>query len=62
MSAKTIKSDVSLWPIKLHYFLFGAGNSPILPFLSIIGKQMGLSGSAIGFTLGMVQLCGLIIK
>ena len=63
MSSKNVaKSDIPLWPLKLHYFLFGAGNGPILPFLSIIGKQLGISGSAIGFTLGMVQVCGLIIK
>lgn len=63
MSSKAVaKSDIPLWPLKLHYFLFGAGNSPILPFLSIIGKQLGISGSGVGFTLGMVQLCGLIIK
>ena len=55
-------SKLSLWPWKLHYFLIGAGAAPIIPFLPIIGKQMGISGSGIGLILALVQICGLIIK
>ena len=56
------KSETPLLPLKLHYFLFGAGNAPILPFFSIIGKQLGIPGSGIGFILGMGQVCGLLFK
>ena len=61
MSPKYNKS-VPLWPLKLHYFLYGAGGAPILPFLPIIGKQMGISGRGLGFILALVQIIGLIIK
>lgn len=53
---------VPLWPIKLHYFLHGAGGSPVVPFLPIIGKQMGLSGAALGFLLALVHVTGLAVK
>lgn len=51
-----------LWPLKLHYFLMGAGAAPILPFLPVIAKQMGIPGSGVGFILALVQISGLIIK
>ena len=51
-----------LRPLKVHYFLMGAGAAPILPFLPIIGKQMGISGSGVGFILALVQISGLVIK
>ncbi len=74
-------NDVSLWAIKLHYFLHGAGKilaknpkskksfnillsggSPIIPFMPVIAKQLGVPGSGIGFILGLVQVIGLILK
>ena len=62
MSPKGGNNLQPLWPLKLHYFLYGAGAAPILPFLPVIGKQMGISGSGLGFILALVQVIGLIIK
>ena len=56
------EKTVPLWPLKLHYFLAGSGGAPILPFLPIIGKQMGISGRGLGFILALIQTLGLIIK
>ena len=54
--------DLKLWPLKLHYLFQGAGGAPIIPFLPIIGRQMGIPGSGIGFILAFVQITGLVIK
>ena len=38
------------------------GGSPILPFLPVIVKQMGMSGSAMGFILALNQIISLLAR
>ncbi|TRY69999.1 hypothetical protein TCAL_07338 [Tigriopus californicus] len=52
---EVIKPRGQLWPLKLHYFFHGLGGAPILPFLSVIAKQLGMPGSGIGMTMSIIQ-------
>ena len=56
------QKHAQLWPLKVHFFLAGAGLAPVLPFLPVIGKQMGIPGHGVGFILALVQSFGLIVK
>ena len=57
-----MENNVPLWPLKAHYFLMGSGSAPIVPFLPIIGKQMGIPGSGLGLVLALAQMSGLVIR
>ncbi|XP_050546793.1 uncharacterized protein LOC126908605 [Daktulosphaira vitifoliae] len=51
-----------LLPIKVHYFLYDAGNSPITPFLSTIAKQRGYSSSIVGDIITIFMLLNVVVK
>ena len=48
--------------LKLLYFLQAAGAAPILPFLSVIMKQMGVTGGGFGFALALVGISGVVLR
>ncbi|VVC36478.1 Major facilitator superfamily domain,Major facilitator superfamily associated domain [Cinara cedri] len=49
-------------PLKTHYFLFDAGNSPIIPFLSTIAKQRGYSPLIVGDIFTFLLLLNVVVK
>ncbi|XP_040579581.1 major facilitator superfamily domain-containing protein 6 isoform X1 [Lepeophtheirus salmonis] len=55
-----IKSNTSI--LKLHYFIHGAGASPINPYITIIIKQLGMNVATMGPVLLFIQILGLIFK
>uniref|UniRef100_A0A2S2QZL6 Major facilitator superfamily domain-containing protein 6-A n=1 Tax=Sipha flava TaxID=143950 RepID=A0A2S2QZL6_9HEMI len=54
--------NIDLLPIKAHYFLFDAGNSPINPFLSTIAKQRGYSPLVVGDLFTFLLLLNVVVK
>ena len=48
--------------LKLLYFFQGAGAAPILPFLPLIAKQMGVTGSGFGFALASVGITVILTR
>ena len=42
------KVNTALVPIKAHFFLFFAALAPILPFLPIYAKQLGIDTVGVG--------------
>ena len=48
--------------LKLHYLLHGMGGSPVVPFGSLVGRQLGVSPASIGLTFLLMPLAGLVIK
>ncbi|CAH1725097.1 uncharacterized protein LOC114131568 isoform X1 [Aphis gossypii] len=54
--------NTGLLPIKAHFFLYYAANSPINPFLSTIAKQRGYSSSVFGNILTLLLLLTIVVK
>ena len=48
--------------LKLLYFLQAAGGAPILPFLPVILKQLGVTGTGFGFGLALIGLTGIVAR
>ena len=48
--------------LKLLYFLQAAGGAPILPFISVILKQLGVTGTGFGFGLALIGLTGIVAR
>ena len=44
------------------YFLQAAGGAPILPFLPVILKQLGVSGAGFGFGLALIGITGIVSR
>ena len=42
------KLNIGLLPIKAHFFFFYAACAPILPFLPIYAKQLGIDALGVG--------------
>ena len=61
MPRKDIKVP-RMFALKLLYFLQAAGAAPILPFLPLIVKNMGVSGSGFGFSLALVGIIGILAR
>ena len=40
--------DGSLVRLKLHYLLHGLGGSPLVPYGSLVGRQLGVSAQGMG--------------
>ncbi|XP_065170842.1 major facilitator superfamily domain-containing protein 6 [Atheta coriaria] len=57
-----IKVNVDLLPIKSHYFFFMAAMGPILPQMSVYGKEMGISSVVMGTVTGILPILFLIAK
>ncbi|GJQ77038.1 hypothetical protein Trydic_g23611, partial [Trypoxylus dichotomus] len=57
-----IRINPTLLPIKAHYFFFMAAMGPILPQLSVYGKEMGISPVVMGSVTGLLPLTFLVAK
>ncbi|KAK6635309.1 hypothetical protein RUM44_000560 [Polyplax serrata] len=51
-----------LLPVKAHFFLFMAVSGPILPYLTVYGKQLGISEVVMGTITAVVPLTFLLAK
>ncbi|XP_012261185.2 major facilitator superfamily domain-containing protein 6 [Athalia rosae] len=56
------KLNYSQLPIKAHFFFFMAAMGPILPFLPVYGKQLGVSPLVMGSITAVLPLLFLISK
>ncbi|KAJ4431529.1 hypothetical protein ANN_20127 [Periplaneta americana] len=61
-SSRKIKVNYKLLPIKAHYFFFMASLGPILPFLPVFGKQLGVSEVVMGFITAILPILFLLAK
>ncbi|XP_060523756.1 major facilitator superfamily domain-containing protein 6 [Cylas formicarius] len=57
-----MKVNRNLIAIKAHYFLFMAAMGPILPQLSVYGKEMGISTVVMGAVTGILPVAFLVAK
>lgn len=57
-----MKINYSQLPIKAHYFCFMAALGPILPFLAVYGKQLGVSSIVMGSITSVLPILFLIAK
>ncbi|XP_050312924.1 major facilitator superfamily domain-containing protein 6 [Anthonomus grandis grandis] len=57
-----MKINKKLLPIKTHYFFFMAAMGPILPQLSVYGKEMGISTVVMGMVTGILPFAFLVAK
>ena len=54
--------DGSLVRLKLHYLLHGMGGSPVVPFGSLIGRQLGVKPASMGVIFALMPCAGLVLK
>ncbi|KYN05808.1 PREDICTED: major facilitator superfamily domain-containing protein 6 [Cyphomyrmex costatus] len=57
-----MKINYTQLPIKAHYFSFMAAMGPILPFLPVYGKQLGISPLVMGSITAILPILFLIAK
>ncbi|XP_053977015.1 major facilitator superfamily domain-containing protein 6 [Hylaeus volcanicus] len=57
-----MKLNYKQLPIKAHYFFFMAAMGPILPFLPVYGKQLGVSPLVMGSITAVLPILFLIAK
>ncbi|XP_063992327.1 major facilitator superfamily domain-containing protein 6-A isoform X1 [Diachasmimorpha longicaudata] len=57
-----VKINGQQLPIKAHYFFFMAAMGPILPFLPVYGKQLGVSSVAMGTITAVLPFLYLLSK
>ncbi|XP_076630377.1 major facilitator superfamily domain-containing protein 6 isoform X2 [Colletes latitarsis] len=57
-----MKLNYKQLPIKAHYFFFMAAMGPILPFLQVYGKQLGVSILVMGSVTAILPILFLIAK
>ncbi|XP_011185406.2 major facilitator superfamily domain-containing protein 6 [Zeugodacus cucurbitae] len=57
-----VKVNRHLLPIKAHYFFFMAAMGPILPQLSVYGKQLGVSPDVMGYITSVLPIMYVIAK
>ncbi|XP_066599313.1 major facilitator superfamily domain-containing protein 6 isoform X2 [Prorops nasuta] len=57
-----MKINYQRLPVKAHYFFFMAAMGPILPFLPVYGKQMGVSAIVMGLVTSFLPILFLIAK
>ncbi|EFN78175.1 major facilitator superfamily domain-containing protein 6 [Harpegnathos saltator] len=57
-----MKINYKQLPVKAHYFFFMAAMGPILPFLSVYGKQLGISPLVMGSITAGLPIFFLIAK
>ncbi|XP_022902451.2 major facilitator superfamily domain-containing protein 6-A [Onthophagus taurus] len=48
--------------MKLHYFFWNAGTAPIVPFLSIYARQLGISSTIVGVMYTVMTIMGMLAK
>lgn len=51
-----------LLPMKGHYFLWNAGTAPIVPFMSVYARQLGLSSFIVGIIYTVLPFSGMLAK
>ena len=54
--------DKSLVRLKLHYLLHGMGGSPVVPFGSLVGRQLGVNPASMGVIFALMPCVGLVLK
>ncbi|KAF2352754.1 Major facilitator superfamily associated domain [Trinorchestia longiramus] len=57
-----MKIDKETLLIKLHYFMFSAGMAPIMPFIFVIGMQLGISVTVMGALDSLILIFSTIMK
>uniref|UniRef100_W8APK8 Major facilitator superfamily domain-containing protein 6 n=1 Tax=Ceratitis capitata TaxID=7213 RepID=W8APK8_CERCA len=57
-----VKVNKRLLPIKAHYFFFMAAMGPILPQLSVYGKQLGISPDIMGYITSVLPIMYVLAK
>ncbi|XP_014243816.1 major facilitator superfamily domain-containing protein 6 isoform X2 [Cimex lectularius] len=57
-----MKIDKKMLPMKLHYFLFNAGQAPVVPFLPTFAKQLGFSTVTVGTIYTFLPIMGMLAK
>lgn len=57
-----VKINYALLPVKAHFFFFMAAMAPILPFLPVFGKQLGVSEVANGIVTSVLPVLFLVAK
>ncbi|TMW42498.1 hypothetical protein DOY81_012422 [Sarcophaga bullata] len=57
-----VKLNKRLLPIKAHYFFFMAAMGPILPQLSVWGKQIGVAPEVMGYITSILPVMYVIAK
>ncbi|XP_076650977.1 major facilitator superfamily domain-containing protein 6 [Halictus rubicundus] len=57
-----MKLNYKQLPVKAHYFFFMAAMGPILPFLPVYGKQLGISPVVMGSITAILPILFLIAK
>ncbi|RZF43942.1 hypothetical protein LSTR_LSTR006750 [Laodelphax striatellus] len=54
--------DRKLLPVKAHFFFLMAGMGPVLPFLPVFGKQLGISEVVMGIITSILPIMFLLAK
>ncbi|XP_011312345.1 major facilitator superfamily domain-containing protein 6 [Fopius arisanus] len=62
LNMSKVKINGHQLPIKAHYFFFMAAMGPILPFLPVYGKQLGVSSVAMGTITAILPFLFLLSK
>jgi len=57
-----MKINRDLLPIKAHYFLFNGGTAPLMPFIPVIAKQLGVNQVGVGVMYMILPFIGLVAK
>jgi len=56
------KINLHLLPIKAHYFFFNGGTAPLMPFVPVLAKQLGVDQVGVGIMYMILPFVGLIAK
>lgn len=56
------KINKALLPMKGHYFLWNAGTAPIVSFMSVYARQLGLSSFIVGIIYTILPFSGMLAK
>ncbi|GBM03868.1 Major facilitator superfamily domain-containing protein 6-B [Araneus ventricosus] len=54
--------NLSLLPIKFHYFFFFGGMGGVMPFMPVLAKGLGISAMAVGIAFTVTPFCVLFSK
>ena len=57
-----LRLDASLLPIKAHFFLIFAALAPVVPFMPVYAKQMGIDAFGSGLIFAVLPVAGMLAK
>lgn len=57
-----LEINKKMLPMKAHYFLFNAGQAPIMPFIPTYARQLGVSQVGVGLMYTIFPFVGLLSK